>query len=308
MPMTHSAVRCRSYTLLGHVVTVRGVEAVALLPERLDALLGPSFAGGRRCAGRRTTLVVHCDDALWHVRDERGMSLCPPLQDDEQVAHVLEWLAYSAAIRHADVPLMLHAGAVARHGVALLLPNVSGAGKTTLTLALASRGWLPLTDDVCPLVERNGELVAIGCRRCCHLRMPSQNLLRSLGIEVEGPLGDMGYFYRPRRWGKPAPVQGIVIPRYQAEVTTSFAPITQAECMAQLASMSFDQGNRPAHERRRTAALLAARVPAYSLTYSDLGAALDSFGILESELEAARLSVEPSSPTASRAGTYAGEH
>lgn len=282
MPTTLST--SRSYTLLGHPVTIVGVEAVALLPERLDALLGPGSADGRLPASSGTTFVVDHHDTDWRICDELGASLAPSLYDEEQVPQFLEWLAYSAAIAHADTPLILHAGAVARRGVAVLLPNASGAGKTTLTLALASRGWLPLTDDVCPLMECDGDLVAMECRRCCHLRMPSQDLLRTLGVGIDGPLGGQRHYYRPQRWGKPAPVRAIVIPRYGADEPSAIAPITQAECLAQLAAMNFAEAARPAAERRRTAARLAVQAPAFTMTYSSLSAALDMFGILEATL------------------------
>ncbi|HEU4784278.1 MAG TPA: hypothetical protein VFS83_13135, partial [Ktedonobacterales bacterium] len=170
----------------------------------------------------------------------------------------------------------------------VLLPNVSGAGKTTLTLALAARGWLPLTDDVCPLDERDGELVAIGCRRCCHLTPHSLAVLRAQGVTLEGPLGGMSfYFYRPREWAEPTPVRGIVIPRYVAESPTRFTPITQAECLGQLMHMTFPQEAIPAHERRRTAARLAAKAPGFSLAYSALDEALDIFETLEARIVAA---------------------
>jgi hypothetical protein len=287
MSTTHITSQSRSYALLGHVVTVVGVETVALLPERLEILLGPGTVGRRRRAGTHTTFVVHHEDTRWQLCDEHGEALSPPLAYADQVAQLLEWLAYSAAIQHADVSLMLHSGAVARRGVAVLLPNVSGAGKTTLTLALALRGWLPLTDDICPLVEVDGDLVAQRCRRCCHLTMPSYDLVHSMGIEMDGPLGGLSYTYRPRRWGKPAPVRAIIIPSYTPDAPTTLVPITQAECLAQLAAMNFGKGARAAPERRRTAALLAARVPGFRLTYSSLSEALDSFGILEAQLEAA---------------------
>ena len=203
---------------------------------------------------------------------------------EEQVAQFLEWQVYTVAIRHADAPLTLHAGAVARRGAAVLLPNVSGAGKTTLTLALAARGWLPLTDDVCPIVEEDGELVAVGCRRSCHLRMPSPELLASLGVAVEGPLGGLSYYYRPRRWGRPAPVKAILFPRYSQDAPTTLLPLNQAECLGQLATLNFKEVPVPAYERRLTAARLAGRVPAYRLTYSSLDEALDRFGILEAEI------------------------
>jgi hypothetical protein len=250
----------------------------------MDALLGTGVTLTRRPLGERSTLRIREGEVGWLLCDERDVPLCTPLREAEQVAQFLEWQAYSAAIRHADAPLTLHAGAVARRGAAVLLPNVSGSGKTTLTLALAARRWLPLTDDVCPLVERDGELVAVGCRRSCHLRRPSPELLAQLGVEVEGPLGGLNYFYRPRRWGRPAPVKAVLFPRYVQDEPTSLLPLTQAECLARLATLHFEEGPVSAYQQRLTAARLAGRVPAYQLTYSSLDEALDRFGILEAEI------------------------
>jgi hypothetical protein len=224
---------------------------------------------------------------------------------EDQVAQFVEWLAYSAAVRHSDLPLILHSGAVARNGVAVLLPNVSGAGKTTLTLALAARGWLPLTDDICPLVARGGELIATGCRRCCHLSSPSLAVLQSYGIALEGPLGGLSIYYRPKVWGEPAPVRAIVIPHYVAESPTQFAAITQAECLGQLTGMTFAQDATPSHEQRRTAARLAAMAPGFTLTYSALDEALDIFETLETRLASASPTGETRVPAASHGITSA---
>jgi serine kinase of HPr protein (carbohydrate metabolism regulator) len=274
-----------TYSLLGHVITIQGAATSPTLPDRLDALLGPRVSGNERRTGRPTVLTIRRDEDGWQLADQSGVSPCESLRTEEEVAQYAEWMAYSATIRHATLPLLLHSGAVARNGVAVLLPNVSGAGKTTLTLALAARGWLPLTDDICPLVERDGELVAIGCRRCCHLTPHSLAALRAQGVTLEGPLGGMSlYFYRPRDWAEPAPVRAIVIPRYASESPTRFAPITQAECLGQLMHMTFPQEDIPAYERRRTAARLAARVRGFTLTYSALEEALDVFETLEARL------------------------
>jgi hypothetical protein len=53
----------------------------------------------------------------------------------------------------------LHAAAVARDGRLLLLAGESGAGKTTLTLALLRDGWTYLSDDVAPIDVSTGEVV-----------------------------------------------------------------------------------------------------------------------------------------------------
>jgi hypothetical protein len=275
----------RSYSLLAHVVTVQGIETAPTLQERLDALLGPSIPLDKRQSGPATLLTVRREDDGWYLDDPnvdpRNGTACEPLRSEEQLAQHVEWLAYSATVRLAEIPLILHSGAVVRDGMAILLPNVSGAGKTTLTLALAARGWLPLTDDVCPVVERDGAMVAMGCRRCCHLNTASLRVLNALGVALEGPVGGLGfYYYRPLLWAEPAPVRGIVIPHYRADGPTTFAPITQAECMGQLTHMTFPQEAVPAYERRHSAARLAAQVPAFTLTYSALEEALDVFETL----------------------------
>lgn len=43
--------------------------------------------------------------------------------------------------------LLLHAGALERDGLTLLLPAMPGSGKSTLTAALAQRGWRQLSDE-----------------------------------------------------------------------------------------------------------------------------------------------------------------
>ena len=43
--------------------------------------------------------------------------------------------------------IALHAGCVVRDGRAILLAAPSGAGKSTISLALALRGWSLLSDD-----------------------------------------------------------------------------------------------------------------------------------------------------------------
>lgn len=276
-----------SYSLLGHVVTIRGAATSPTLPDRLDALLGPHIDSRRQDRQHNGALLtLRREGDIWRLVDPGDRVPDTPLHTEEQAARFLEWLAYSLAVRHTKLSLILHSGAVVRNGVAVLLPNVSGAGKTTLTLALAARGWLSLTDDVCPLVERDGELVAIGCRRCCHLSVASLAILQTKEIALEGPVAGLSDFYRPQQWGEPAPVRGIVIPRYIAESSTHFAAITQAECLGQLMHMTFPQEAIPAHERRRTAARLAARAPGFTLTYSALDEALDVFDMLEARIAA----------------------
>jgi hypothetical protein len=103
---------------------------------------------------------------------------------------------------------------------------------------------------------------------------------------LEGPLGGLSLYYRPKVWGEPAPVRAIVIPHYIAESPTRFTQITQAECLGQLTGMTFAQDTNRSHELRRTAARLAAKAPGFTLTYSALDEALDVFETLEARIVA----------------------
>jgi hypothetical protein len=68
--------------------------------------------------------------------------------------------------------LCVHAAAVARGGAGLALAAPSGHGKSTLALALASRGFTFLSDEVAPIDRRTGVLhpfpMAVGCRPGTH--------------------------------------------------------------------------------------------------------------------------------------------
>jgi hypothetical protein len=71
--------------------------------------------------------------------------------DARQLTHYAHLMLVNAAAAMADDRTVLHAGAVARDGTAVLLVGASGWGKTTLTMELVRRGWRLLTDDFAPL-------------------------------------------------------------------------------------------------------------------------------------------------------------
>lgn len=64
-----------------------------------------------------------------------------------ELAHHAHLVLINAAAALADGRRVLHAGAVARDGRAVLVVGRSGWGKTTQTLALVQRGWRLLSDD-----------------------------------------------------------------------------------------------------------------------------------------------------------------
>lgn len=60
---------------------------------------------------------------------------------------LFEWGCNWMAGKRLNHLLLLHAGCVARDGLALLLPAMPGSGKSTLTAALSHRGWQLLSDE-----------------------------------------------------------------------------------------------------------------------------------------------------------------
>lgn len=57
--------------------------------------------------------------------------------------------------------LLFHAGCLERGGLGLLLPAVPGSGKSTLTAALAQRGWRLLSDEFGVCEPETGHLLAM---------------------------------------------------------------------------------------------------------------------------------------------------
>lgn len=85
----------------------------------------------------------------WRFRlgDSKPLSSDDPWLLANEMRHALSELA----VREAPHVVDLHAAAVARGGVAMLLVGPSGAGKTSLALALRESGWRLLSDDVAPI-------------------------------------------------------------------------------------------------------------------------------------------------------------
>jgi hypothetical protein len=248
----------------------RLVVDAAAIPPRLPLPLGP------------THLIVQelsTQPCGFQVTEEylSGATVREPslVASEDALLREAEWLAFRAATARSVYPLVLHAGAVSRDGLALVFPAVSSAGKTTLTYGLEPCGWLPLCDDICPLQERaDGTFVAVGCPRCGHLSPRSEALLCAAGVDLEGPVAGLQGYFRPTQWGAPASVRAIVVPRFQEGAALCVEALTQAEGAVALYGATFQRERVSRHAEWVAALRLATRVPAVSLTYGSLDSAL----------------------------------
>jgi hypothetical protein len=226
------------------------------------------------------TVIPSEHEGLWRVRQHGQASAQPFLWfHEDALLREVEWRLYASAAAATPTALMVHAGAVARNGAALLLPGSSGAGKTTLTYALAARGWWALTDDLLAMDtapdDPGGELLALPCERSGHASPQTLDLLVELGVELEGPVAGLAEYYRPREWARPAPVRYIIAPQYHAGAMSAVTPLTQAETAALLMKASFAQRRVDYHQQWQAAVRVAAQTSGWRLTYGSLNDALD---------------------------------
>jgi hypothetical protein len=94
-----------------------------------------------------------------------------PVADTSDLVPLFELDLYQQAAERAAPGWLLHAATLERDGRALVLAGPSGAGKTSLTLALLARGWRLVTEEM-TLVDR--ELAVVGLARPIHARAASE--------------------------------------------------------------------------------------------------------------------------------------
>jgi HprK-related kinase A len=162
---------------------------------------------------------------------------------------LLEWgLNYLIATR-VNHRLLLHAGAVERGGVGLLLPALPGSGKSTLCAALVCHGYRLLSDEFGVVDLQNGALLP---------------LLRPIGLKNESidviarlaPASALGPRFNGTRKGSVAhlapgqravrlshvpAVPGVILfPQYEAGARVTLDEIDPARAFSKLSINAFN--------------------------------------------------------------------
>ncbi len=182
--------------------------------------------------------------------------------------------------------LLLHAGALERDGLALLLPAVPGSGKSTLSAALSLRGWRLLSDEFGAYDPRAGVLRPM--LKPVALKNQSIEVIRSFdaraGIGPEFPKTRKGTVAHlsalpeavARRHDTALP-GAVVLPRWMAGSPTRLEPLSAEALFPALAFNAFNYtllGSVGFHAAVR----LARRCLGWQLVYSDLEEALAALG------------------------------
>jgi len=243
------------------------------LPEdlyaRLRDLLAPFEDATAATPSAKLSVTRQIEPSLWLV-DGGGASRHGFRYETDLLCY-LEWLAVAQATQATTQHIVFHAGAVTSGAKSILLVAESGAGKTTLTLGLLQRGWLPLSDDTA-LVSPETFAVA-PFPRCFHVdRFTRSTIAQPALVEDVGALD--GYL-RPVRWaGEPAQVSCVVRLERDPAAPTSIQSISQAEAAGAVLQSVISSG-LPRRESARVAAGVAAGASCWRVNNGALDATLD---------------------------------
>ena len=176
-----------------------------------------------------------------------GMEPFKPLPADHAFAS-LEWGLNWCIAGHAHYYLSLHAAALERNGRAVILPGDPGAGKSTLTAALALSGFRLLSDEMSLIDRADGLLVPLA--RPVNLKNDSIAIIAAFRPEaVFGPTahethkGTVAHLKPPvdsvRRMDEKARPAFLVFPRWQAGAPARLTPRPRADAFMHAATHAF---------------------------------------------------------------------
>ncbi len=190
--------------------------------------------------------------------------------------------------------LLLHAGVLARDDLALVMPAVPGAGKSTLTAALAHAGWRLLSDEFGALDPETGSFWPL-------IKPP---VLKNRSIDVLrgfAPQATIGRVYPATRKGdvahvapppdavagrhRPARPFAIVLPHWHEGAEAQLEPVAPGLACSALAFNAFNY-RVCGQDGFEAVARLARDVPAWQLTYGRLPEAIALLDALQARAKA----------------------
>jgi len=178
----------RQFDFFGCAFRVAAQSGAAL--ALLDRLYG-CYASRIGAASVRFCVEEWADSGrpAWRVHiDQRASWEFPTLRDALQE---LEYQVCQRVIDGCTDSIVLHGATVCGPTGSAFIAGQSEAGKTTLALALAARGYAVMSDDIALLDPVSGSLHAVP--RCFHLDDRSRRLLRRAGLRLPALAKEHGF-------------------------------------------------------------------------------------------------------------------
>lgn len=169
-----------------------------------------------------------------------------PLQ---HAAATLEWGLNWCVSSYCHQYLIIHAAAIERHGLAVVLPAPPGSGKSTLCAGLVQRGWRLLSDELCMIDPWRGELVPLA--RPVSLKNQSIDVIKRFApAALFGPVthdtikGSVAHMQPPadsvHQSQQRARLGWVVFPRYVAGSALAATPMPRSEAFMALIDNAFN--------------------------------------------------------------------
>lgn len=201
---------------------------------------------------------------------------------------MFEWACNWLIGQRLNDVLLLHAGALERDGLALLLPATPGSGKSTLTSAMTQRGWRLLSDEFGAFDPQIDAFRAM--LKPVALKNQSIDVIRRFAPTARfGPTflktrkGDVSHLAAApeavRRRHEPARPGGFILPRWEAGSATELQPLSETRLFPALAFNAFNYGALGAAGFQAVLGLVR-RCPGWQLVYSDLDDAIRAIDAL----------------------------
>lgn len=210
-----------------------------------------------------------------------GQSPFAPFPADSALP-MMEWGSNWLIGQRMNNLLLLHAGVVERDGLALVMPAVPGSGKSTLTAALALRGWRLLSDEFGAFDPAS--MVFRAMLKPVALKNESIDVIRRFGSHARlGPefpktrKGTVAHLAAETdsvlRRHEPAAPGAVILPRWMRDTPTLLRRIPEQSLFSSLAFNAFNYQVIGA-AGFQAALHLTRRCPGWQLTYGDLNDAL----------------------------------
>lgn len=185
------------------------------------------------------------------------------------------------AVNSYNFLLNLHAGVVAKGRSCLLLPAMSGSGKSSLTAALTHAGFRYLSDEV-GLIDRNTFQVApvplaVGVKaKGWELMSRYYPELTTLPVHTRND-GKIVRYLPPRPasvQSEPALVSHVIFPRYAKKEATRLEPLSRSVAFTRLMDQCMALSHRLDHDNVSAMIRWIAKIDCYALTFSSLDEAV----------------------------------
>jgi HprK-related kinase A len=195
---------------------------------------------------------------------------------------LLEWGVNWAIATRCNQHLLLHSGVVERGGRAVVLPALPASGKSTLTAALANRGFRLLSDEFG--VVRLSDAMLLPMPRAVALKNESIGIIRAFAPDAlvgpefpktrKGTVAHLAPSFASVAGRHVAAAPGLVVfPAYTPGIGAELEPFPKARAFAKLSVNSFNYELLGPAGFDAVGALIS-RSACYRLRFGDLDAAI----------------------------------